>query len=87
MIGWRPYPTQGDVPYRVQMMSVLRIEDISAFEALRTRIAALEAGGGGGGATTLDGLTDVVITAPVVGEVLIYDGAEWVNDFYTSYFP
>jgi hypothetical protein len=33
--------------------------------------------GGGGGA--LDDLTDVTITAPTVGDVLSYDGAEWVN--------
>jgi hypothetical protein len=33
--------------------------------------------GGGGG--TLDDLTDVTITEPTVGDVLGYDGANWVN--------
>lgn len=31
------------------------------------------------GATTLDGLTDVVITSPSTDEVLKYNGSEWVN--------
>jgi hypothetical protein len=31
------------------------------------------------GATTLDELTDVVITTPVTGQILIYDGADWIN--------
>lgn len=35
---------------------------------------------GSGGATTLDGLTDVIIASPQVGEVLKYDGTNWVND-------
>jgi hypothetical protein len=35
-------------------------------------------GGGGGG--SLDDLTDVVITTPATGEVLTYDGSNWVND-------
>jgi hypothetical protein len=35
---------------------------------------------GGGGATTLDGLSDVVITGtPTNGQVLKYDGTNWVN--------
>ncbi len=36
--------------------------------------------GGGGGATTVDGLTDAVITTPQVGQVLKYNGVNWVND-------
>lgn len=35
--------------------------------------------GGGGGATTLDGLTDVVITSPEEFQSLVYDGTNWVN--------
>jgi hypothetical protein len=36
-------------------------------------------GGGGGGASELTDLTDVTITAPSVDEVLLYNGADWVN--------
>lgn len=43
-------------------------------------------GGGGGGATTLDGLTDVVITAAASGDILRHNGTNWVDipgsDFY-----
>ena len=35
-------------------------------------------GGGVGGASALDDLTDVDASAPVAGEVLTFDGAEWV---------
>ena len=31
------------------------------------------------GATTLDGLSDVAITTPSTGEILIYSGTEWIN--------
>ena len=37
-------------------------------------------GGGGGGATTLDELSDVVISGPSAGQVLKYDGANFVNE-------
>jgi len=37
-------------------------------------------GGGGGGSTSLDGLTDVVVTSPSVGQVIKYNGTAWVND-------
>jgi hypothetical protein len=40
----------------------------------------ISSSGGGGGATELDDLTDVVITTPTTGEVLKYNGTEWVND-------
>jgi hypothetical protein len=36
-------------------------------------------GGGFGGATNLDGLTDVVINAPLSGQVLKYNGTNWFN--------
>jgi hypothetical protein len=40
-----------------------------------------DAGGGAsaGGATDLDGLTDVVITAPAEGDMLRFNGTNWVN--------
>ena len=42
--------------------------------------AADNTGGGGGGSTTLDGLDDVVIAPTVAnGDVLKYDGTDWVN--------
>ena len=34
----------------------------------------------GGGAGAIDDLTDVVLTAPSAGQVLKYDGSNWVND-------
>jgi hypothetical protein len=37
------------------------------------------AAGGGGGSTTLDGLSDVVITTPVSNQVLKFNGTTWVN--------
>lgn len=37
-------------------------------------------GGGGGGASTLNDLTDVVITSASNGQVLKYNGTNWVND-------
>ena len=42
------------------------------------------ANGGGGGATSLDQLTDVTITDVVSGEVLQYDGANFVNVVLSS---
>jgi hypothetical protein len=42
------------------------------------RIDTLNSGGGGGGGT-LDGLTDVTITTPATGDVLVYNGSAWVN--------
>lgn len=36
-------------------------------------------GGGGGGASTLNDLTDVTLTSPASGQVLKYNGSEWVN--------
>ena len=38
------------------------------------------AGGGGGGATNLDGLIDVVLSSPTAGQVLKYNGTNWIND-------
>jgi hypothetical protein len=35
---------------------------------------------GGGAAAALDDLTDVILTSPSVGQVLTFDGSDWVND-------
>jgi len=40
--------------------------------------------GGGGGSSTLDGLTDVTITAPANNQVLTYNGTIWVNAAQTG---
>ena len=42
--------------------------------------AWIEQSTGGGGATDLNGLTDVTITTPSSGQVLKYNGSNWVND-------
>ena len=34
----------------------------------------------GGGSSNLDGLTDVIITTPINGQTLSYDGTKWVNN-------
>lgn len=34
---------------------------------------------GGGGATNLHGLTDVTLSSPQVGDTLVYNGSQWVN--------
>ena len=36
------------------------------------------------GATTLDGLSDVVVVDPEKYQTLVYDGAEWINEFPTT---
>lgn len=36
-------------------------------------------GGGGGAATNLDSLTDVTITSPINGQILKYNGTNWIN--------
>lgn len=53
--------------------------------SLNTTTGTLTAtGGGSGGATTLDELSDVVITTPASGQILRYNGTNWVN--YTHAF-
>lgn len=41
-------------------------------------------GGSGGGATCLDALTDVVISTPATGHILIYCGSVWCNKASTD---
>ena len=36
-------------------------------------------GGGTGGSSTLAGLTDVTLSSPVSGNILVYNGTHWVN--------
>jgi hypothetical protein len=40
----------------------------------------------GGGASTLDGLTDVVITAAASGDILRHNGTNWVDAVGTTHF-
>lgn len=54
----------------------ITVTDDSANDEVDITIAA--AGGGGGG--NLDSLTDVVITTPSNGQVLKYNGTNWIND-------
>ena len=56
----------------------------SADQVLKTNGAGVlswvtQSGGPGGGAVVLDDLTDVVITSAANGEVLKYNGSNWVN--------
>jgi hypothetical protein len=56
----------------------------SADQVLKTNGAGVlswvtQSGGPGGGAVVLDDLTDVVITSVSAGQVLKYDGANWIN--------
>lgn len=44
-----------------------------------TSDVTIAAGGGGGGASALNDLTDVVITSPSSGQVVKYNGSDWVN--------
>ena len=44
-------------------------------------VPAAASGGGGGGASTLDDLTDVVITSPAEFQTLEYNGTNWVNTY------
>jgi len=52
--------------------------DVLKYDGTKFTAASVSAGGGGG-ATNLDGLTDVVITAPEEFQGLSYNGTSWVN--------
>jgi hypothetical protein len=52
---------------------------VSASEAAGVLTVTISGGGGGGGATTLDELTDVVITSPASGHMLKHNGTNFVN--------
>ena len=47
--------------------------------ATNDSITITNTGGGGGGTSTLNDLTDVVITTPSTGQVLKYNGTSWIN--------
>lgn len=52
-----------------------RTETAAVSAYLQSQISGIT----GGGSSTLDGLIDVVLTNPVSGEVLFYDGIKWIN--------
>lgn len=57
------------------------VQDEGAFYYYNQGTLAFEAtAGGGGGATTLDGLSDVVITTPATNAVLMYNGSAWIDN-------
>jgi hypothetical protein len=57
-----------------------RYEHLTLGTNLTITGTTIDAAGGGGGSTTLDGLTDVVVTSPTLGQVLKYNGTNWQND-------
>ena len=75
--------TAGGANLRLQ--STLSLDDVSFIGAGSTTVTRTDAntitisstGGGGGG--TLDGLSDVIISAAAPGEILEYNGSNWVN--------
>lgn len=54
----------------------LRLSDLDTVIAELVLKVVQRSGGGG----SLDGLSDVVIAAPALGDVVKYDGTNWVND-------
>jgi hypothetical protein len=43
------------------------------------RIDTLNGSSGGGGSSTLDHLTDVAVTTPATGDILVFSGTSWTN--------
>ena len=60
----------------VEIAGVTNDQILSYDSASNTWVPATDAGG----VTTLEALTDVIISNPEDGEFLKYDGGEWVND-------
>ena len=64
-------PSEGDLWYESDTGSMFVYYDSAWIET---------GGASDGGASTLDALLDVVITSPTNGQVLKYDGTQWIND-------
>ena len=62
-----------------------RFKDFASFLAAGTGISLSSLNGvttissTGGGSTTLASLTDVALSSPILGDVLMYDGTNWYN--------
>ena len=65
----------------VTLVSAAFENDIVEFVSYNTLSTGSGGGGGGGGPTSLDDLTDVILTNPQVGELLGFDGTYWINDY------
>ena len=91
----KDYVTEADVEtivaaYVDEHKSEWQGSEVSVTQTLQsgTKIAEISVDGtttnlyapaGGGGATALDDLTDVSLTTPAAGDVLVYDGQKWGN--------
>lgn len=73
----------GDVEALIGTLASLTTTDKTSLVAAINEVAA---GMGTGGATTLDGLTDVVITSAATGDILRFNGTSWVDAVGTDYF-
>lgn len=72
--GVSPTKFELSVAGTLTVPNVIALEDVVADEFRLTDGTII-----GGGATTLDDLTNVNITSPSSGQVLKYDGTNWVN--------
>ncbi len=73
LTGWDTAITAGD-------SWIINVDSASTLQYVTLAVKIRRTSGGGTGAAALDDLTDVVITTPASGEVLTYDGTNWVND-------
>jgi hypothetical protein len=58
-------------------VEIVEVQMPAAVETIDIGVVGL---GNTGGASSLDGLTDVVIDTPTTGQVLKFDGTSWVNE-------
>lgn len=80
---WKaPVSTFADLPEKGNSRGDVRLVTSSG-TLYRWNASAAEwqaiAGGGGGPVAALDDLTDVTVTGPVAGQILFYNGTDWVN--------